>query len=52
MVTNHNDVGVMLMANAHSYLLEYYFRALCAVTEGASAKNRENIHPLGDPRVT
>jgi hypothetical protein len=31
------------MANAHSYL-EYYFRALCAVTEGASALDFFRMH--------
>jgi hypothetical protein len=39
--TNHADVGVMLtLCNGQcpQLFIVYYFRALCAVTEGASAK--------------
>jgi hypothetical protein len=40
--TNHNDVGVMLILICNAQCIQlfgmYYFRALCAVTEGVSAK--------------
>jgi hypothetical protein len=39
--TNHNDVGVMLIlcnGECPQLFRVYYFRALCAVTEGANAK--------------
>jgi hypothetical protein len=40
--TNHNDVVVMLIlcnGQCPQLIRKYYFRGLCAVTEGASAKN-------------